>query len=32
AETRQQHEDMGFFEGWGTVIDQLVEYAKGLKV
>ncbi|RPE31335.1 uncharacterized protein YndB with AHSA1/START domain [Acinetobacter sp. BIGb0102] len=30
-ETRQQHEDMGFFEGWGTVVDQLVEYANSLK-
>lgn len=30
SETRQKHEDMGFFEGWGTVVDQLVEYAKTL--
>ena len=27
---RQKHEDMGFFDGWGTVADQLAEYAKGL--
>ncbi len=30
-EARQNHEDMGFFSGWGTVVDQLEEYAKGLK-
>ncbi len=29
-EGRKQHEDMGFFEGWGQVIDQMVEFAKGL--
>jgi uncharacterized protein YndB with AHSA1/START domain len=29
-ETRQTHEDMGFYGGWGTVADQLEEYAKGL--
>lgn len=28
-ETRQQHEAMGFFDGWGTVVDQLVEYIQG---
>ena len=22
----KQHEDMGFHEGWGTVVDQLVEH------
>ncbi len=22
----KQHEEMGFFEGWGTVLEQLVEY------
>jgi uncharacterized protein YndB with AHSA1/START domain len=27
---RKAHEDMGFHEGWGTVLDQLVEFAKGL--
>lgn len=30
AEIRQQHEQMGFQEGWGIVLDQLVAYAKGL--
>ena len=30
SETRKAHEDMGFYDGWGTVVDQLVEYAKGL--
>lgn len=30
AETRKQHEDMGFFDGWGTVVTQLETYAKGL--
>lgn len=29
-EARQTHEDMGFFDGWGTVADQLEAYAKGL--
>jgi len=29
-EIRQTHEDMGFFEGWGTVATQLEAYAKGL--
>jgi uncharacterized protein YndB with AHSA1/START domain len=29
-EARQAHEDMGFFSGWGTVSDQLSDYAKGL--
>ena len=29
-ETRQAHEDMGFFDGWGTVVTQLEDYAKGL--
>jgi hypothetical protein len=24
------HEDMGFFDGWGTVVTQLETYAKGL--
>ena len=28
--TREQHEKMGFTEGWGTALDQLVEYVKGL--
>ncbi|SDP16400.1 SRPBCC family protein [Phyllobacterium sp. OV277] len=26
--TRQKHEEMGFYDGWGTVLDQLVEYVK----
>lgn len=30
SEARQSHEDMGFFDGWGTVVDQLEEYARGL--
>jgi uncharacterized protein YndB with AHSA1/START domain len=25
---RKQHEAMGFQEGWGTALTQLVEYAK----
>ena len=25
-EGRKQHEEMGFHEGWGTVVDQLVEH------
>lgn len=25
---RKKHEEMGFHEGWGTVIDQLVDYVK----
>ncbi|MGB3147884.1 MAG: SRPBCC family protein [Paracoccaceae bacterium] len=29
-ETRQTHEDMGFYGGWGTVVDQLEEYVQGL--
>ncbi len=28
SETRKQHEDMGFYDGWGTVADQLVDYIK----
>jgi uncharacterized protein YndB with AHSA1/START domain len=30
AETRQTHEDMGFFDGWGVVVTQLEAYAMGL--
>jgi uncharacterized protein YndB with AHSA1/START domain len=30
AETRKLHEDMGFFDGWGTVADQLDAYAQTL--
>ena len=29
-ETRKTHEDMGFFDGWGTVATQLEGYAKEL--
>ena len=25
---RKKHEEMGFHSGWGTVLDQLVEYVK----
>lgn len=27
-ETRQRHEQMGFHEGWGTVLTQMVDYIK----
>lgn len=27
----RKHEEMGFHEGWGTVIDQLAGYVEGLK-
>lgn len=27
---RQTHEEMGFFTGWATVLDQLVAHARGL--
>ena len=30
AAARAQHAEMGFFEGWGTAIDQLAAVAKGL--
>jgi uncharacterized protein YndB with AHSA1/START domain len=29
-ETRDRHEQMGFLEGWGVCLDQLVELAKDL--
>lgn len=29
-EARQTHEDMGFFDGWGTVASQLEAYAQSL--
>ena len=29
-DTRKTHEDMGFFDGWGTVATQLEAYAKEL--
>lgn len=30
AAGRKQHEEMGFLDGWGTALDQLVDFAKGL--
>ena len=30
AETAKMHKEMGFFDGWGTVVTQLESYAKGL--
>lgn len=27
-EGRKKHEEMGFYDGWGKVVDQLVVYAK----
>lgn len=29
-DSRKAHEDMGFFDGWGTVVTQLETYARGL--
>ncbi len=26
---RQRHEDIGFHDGWGKALDQLVEHARG---
>lgn len=31
AETRKMHEEMGFFDGWGTVVTQLEAYAQTLR-
>lgn len=31
SEDRKTHEEMGFFDGWGTVATQLEEYAKTLE-
>ena len=31
TEARQSHEDMGFYDGWGTVATQLEKYAESLK-
>lgn len=28
---REKHEEMGFYEGWSTVLDQLVELVKSMK-
>jgi uncharacterized protein YndB with AHSA1/START domain len=30
ADDRKRHEEMGFEEGWGTVLEQLVDLVKGL--
>ena len=30
-ESRKVHEEMGFYSGWGTVVDQLEEYAATLR-
>jgi uncharacterized protein YndB with AHSA1/START domain len=30
VENRKKHEEMGFFQGWGTALDQLVAYVKSL--
>ena len=30
-ETAESHKKMGFYDGWGTVVDQLEAYAQGLK-
>jgi uncharacterized protein YndB with AHSA1/START domain len=30
-EYRKKHADMGFMDGWGTVLDQLVEYMSTVK-
>ena len=30
ANDRKKHEDMGFHDGWGTALNQLVEVAKSL--
>ncbi|MCW7493635.1 SRPBCC family protein [Leptospira sp. 2 VSF19] len=29
-ETKKQHEDMGFMDGWGAALDQLVAFTKNL--
>ncbi len=31
AAGRQRHADMGFVEGWGTALDQLVEHARTMR-
>lgn len=30
AEAKKSHEDMGFYDGWGTVVTQLEDYARTL--
>jgi uncharacterized protein YndB with AHSA1/START domain len=32
AASRKQHQDMGFHEGWGAALDQLVAYMKSAKL
>jgi uncharacterized protein YndB with AHSA1/START domain len=32
VEDRKKHEEMGFYKGWSTCVDQLVEYMKNLKI
>lgn len=29
-EARKAHEEMGFYEGWGIVVDQLTDYCRSL--
>ena len=31
ADSAKTHKDMGFYDGWGTVVTQLEAYAQGLK-
>ena len=31
SETRKRHADMGFKDGWGKALDQLVEHMKTLR-
>jgi uncharacterized protein YndB with AHSA1/START domain len=31
-EARKSHEEMGFYDGWGTVVTQMVEYIKAGRV
>jgi uncharacterized protein YndB with AHSA1/START domain len=30
-QTAESHKAMGFYDGWGTVVSQLEDYARGLK-
>ncbi|MGZ5089599.1 MAG: SRPBCC domain-containing protein [Burkholderiales bacterium] len=30
-EGRKKHEEMGFYDGWGTALDQLVAVAKKMR-
>ena len=29
--TRKKHEEMGFYDGWGTVTDQMVDYIRSMR-